>query len=112
MDKVKMDFAFFAIAFNIKKMCSTMAKRDIDGGICPKQNLITGIAPILYVKNQKFEGNSQNIASNTLQFDTPSFLVYVLSVNYRTLSFVICVPFAVSVRTTTTSLSTLFSVQV
>ena len=51
-------------------------------------------------------------ASNTLQFDTPSFLVYVLSVNYRTLSFVICVPFAVSVRTTTTSLSTLFSVQV
>ena len=90
MDKVKMDFAFFAIAFNIKKMCSTMAKRAIDGG----------------TQNEK-EG-----ASNTLQFDTPSFLVYVLSVNYRTLSFVICVPFAVSVRTTTTSLSTLFSVQV
>ena len=63
MDKVKMDFAFFAIAFNIKKMCSTMAKRAIDGGICPKQNLITGIAPILYVKNQKFEGNSQNMAA-------------------------------------------------
>lgn len=25
-DKVKMDFAFFAIAFNLKKMCSKMAK--------------------------------------------------------------------------------------
>ncbi len=27
MDKVKMDFAFFAIAFNLKKMCSKMAKQ-------------------------------------------------------------------------------------
>lgn len=26
MDKVRMDFAFFAIAFNLKKMCSKMAK--------------------------------------------------------------------------------------
>lgn len=26
IDKVKMDFVFFAIAFNLKKMCSTMAK--------------------------------------------------------------------------------------
>jgi len=26
MDKVKMDFAFFGIAFNLKKMCSKMAK--------------------------------------------------------------------------------------
>ena len=25
-DKVTMDFAFFAIAFNIKKMCSKIAK--------------------------------------------------------------------------------------
>ncbi len=27
MDKVKMDFAFFAIAFNIKKMCSKINKK-------------------------------------------------------------------------------------
>ena len=31
-DKVTMDFAFFAIAFNIKKMCSRTAKRDRYGG--------------------------------------------------------------------------------
>lgn len=31
-DKVSMDFAFFAIAFNIKKMCSKMAKQTINGG--------------------------------------------------------------------------------
>ena len=29
-DKVFMDFAFFAIAFNIKKMCAKMAKEGID----------------------------------------------------------------------------------
>ena len=27
MDNVKMDFAFFAIAFNIKKMCSKINKK-------------------------------------------------------------------------------------
>ena len=27
MDKVKMDFAFFAIAFNTKKMCSKINKK-------------------------------------------------------------------------------------
>ena len=27
MDKVKMDFAFFAIAFNIKKLCSKINKK-------------------------------------------------------------------------------------
>jgi len=31
-DKVTMDFAFFAIAFNIKKMCSKIAKQAINGG--------------------------------------------------------------------------------
>ncbi len=29
-DKVFMDFAFFAVAFNIKKMCAKMAKEGID----------------------------------------------------------------------------------
>ena len=63
IDKVKMDFAFFAIAFNLKKMCSTMAKRAINGGFCPEQKPITGIAMILYVENSKFERNSQNLAA-------------------------------------------------
>ena len=31
MDKVKMDFAFFAIAFNLKKMCSKIAKQAKNG---------------------------------------------------------------------------------
>ena len=29
-DKIFMDFAFFAIAFNIKKMCAKMAKEGMD----------------------------------------------------------------------------------
>ena len=32
-DKVTKDFAFFAIAFNIKKMCSTIAKQAKNGVI-------------------------------------------------------------------------------
>ena len=35
MDKVKMDFAFFAIAFNLKKMCSKIAKQARNGGNTP-----------------------------------------------------------------------------
>ena len=34
-DKVTMDFAFFAIAFNIKKMCPKTAKQTKKGGIAP-----------------------------------------------------------------------------
>ena len=30
-DKVTMDFAFFAIAFNIKKMCRKLSKQGIEG---------------------------------------------------------------------------------
>ena len=54
MDKVKMDFAFFAIAFNLKKMCSKMAKRAIDGDNCPKQGQITGIAVISWSQRSCF----------------------------------------------------------
>lgn len=63
IDKVKMDFVFFAIAFNLKKMCSIMAKKSINGGICPEQSQITGIAMILYVENSKFKGDTQNMAA-------------------------------------------------
>ena len=34
-DKVSMDFAFFAIALNIKKMCSKIAKQSKNGGNTP-----------------------------------------------------------------------------
>ena len=35
LDKVRMDFAFFAIAFNFKKMCSKMKKSVKNGGESP-----------------------------------------------------------------------------
>lgn len=38
-DKVTMDFAFFAIAFNIKKMCSKMASKAKNGGNTPPSGL-------------------------------------------------------------------------
>ena len=55
--------AVFAIAFNLKKMCSTMTKLGINGGFCPKQKQITDIAIIFYVKKLRFEGNSQYLAA-------------------------------------------------
>lgn len=63
IDKVKMDFAFFAIAFNLKKMCSTIAKRAFKGGHCPKTNPNMVVLLILYAKNQRFVGYSQNMAA-------------------------------------------------
>ena len=39
MDKVKMDFAFFAIAFNLKKMCSKIEKQAKSGGNTPQSGL-------------------------------------------------------------------------
>ena len=38
-DKVTMDFAFFAIAFNLKKMCSKTAKQTKNGGNTPHSGL-------------------------------------------------------------------------
>lgn len=63
IDKVRMDFAFFAIAFNLKKMCSIMAKRAIKGEIYTKQNRFVGISLFLYAKKQRLERNSQNMAA-------------------------------------------------
>ncbi len=45
-DKVTMDFAFFAIAFNIKKMCSKIAKQTINGGNTPHFGLFIAILRI------------------------------------------------------------------
>ena len=50
-DKVTMDFAFFAIAFNLKKMCARITKNtqnDGKGGFTPSQSLIFVIlSPIM-----------------------------------------------------------------
>lgn len=63
IDKVRMDFAFFAIAFNLKKMCSIMAKRAIKGENYTKQNRFVGISLFLYAKKQRLERSSQNMAA-------------------------------------------------
>lgn len=58
-DKVSMDFAFLAIAFNLKKMCSKMAKQVKNGGNTPPN------APFLYTsvfwlpENRIFYENQQ-----------------------------------------------------
>lgn len=50
-DKVTMDFAFFAIAFDIGKMCSKMAKRAKKGGNTPF------FGPFLHICRILFPGN-------------------------------------------------------
>lgn len=42
-----MDFAFFAIAFNLKKMCSKIAKQAKIGGKSPQSGLILHFCRIL-----------------------------------------------------------------
>ncbi len=51
IDKVTMDFAFFAIAFNIKKMCSRIAKQRKNGGNTPHFGLIMNITITLAFEN-------------------------------------------------------------
>ena len=41
MNKVKMDFAFFAIAFNIKKMCSKINKKARESLLEPLIRLVS-----------------------------------------------------------------------
>lgn len=59
-DKVLMDFAFFAIAFNIKKMCSKMKKQAKDGGNTHQNGLFLIILQILPLVNRIFWRNPQN----------------------------------------------------
>ncbi len=54
MDKVKMDFAFFAIAFNLKKMCSKMAKQTKKGGNTPPFVLFLRFFRIMCPENRIF----------------------------------------------------------
>lgn len=53
-DKVTMDFAFFAIAFNIKKMCSKIAKQTINEGNTPHFGLFIAILRILPSESRIF----------------------------------------------------------
>lgn len=56
-DKVTMDFAFFAIAFNIKKMCSKIAKQTKNGGNTPHFGLFMIISRFLRFENPIFWKN-------------------------------------------------------
>ena len=51
-DKVSMDFAFFAIAFNIRKMCSKIAKQARNGGNTPHSGLFVHISRFLSDDNR------------------------------------------------------------
>ena len=63
LDKVTMDFAFFAIAFNIKKMCSKIAKQSPKGGNTPKSGLFLLIFRIIRPENRIFWTNGQKSAA-------------------------------------------------
>lgn len=54
LDKVKMDFAFFAIAFNLKKMCSKIAKQVKKGGNTPPSCLFLLFYQIIRPENRIF----------------------------------------------------------
>ncbi len=58
-DKVTMDFAFFAIAFNIKKICSKIAKQTQNGGNTPHFGLFARITEFLPLENRIFWKNPQ-----------------------------------------------------
>lgn len=66
MDKVNMDFAFFAIAFNLKKMCSKIAKQAKKGGNTPPSGLFLLFYPIILTENRTFlKVHKKSIASSS-----------------------------------------------
>lgn len=56
-DKVTIDFAFFAIAFNIKKMCSKIAKQTQNGGNTHQNGLFLPVCGILPPEERIFWDN-------------------------------------------------------
>ena len=66
VDKVKMDFAFFAIAFNLKKMCSKIAQQAKNGGKSPQSGLILHFCRILRLENRIFRDYRQKTADSVL----------------------------------------------
>ena len=59
IDKVNMDFAFFAIAFNLKKMCSIIAKQTQNGENKPQIGLFLLLSHILHPENRIFWKNTK-----------------------------------------------------
>ena len=53
-DKVTMDFAFFAIAFNLKKMCNKIAKQANNGGNNPNNGTLLHLFQNLSFQNRIF----------------------------------------------------------
>ncbi len=62
-DKVTMDFAFFAIAFNIKKMCSRIAKQAKNGGNTPHFGPFLLISCFLSPENRIFWENPEKLVA-------------------------------------------------
>ena len=62
-DKVTMDFAFFAISFNLKKMCSKIAKQAKNGGNTPHFGLFMPVLGFLLPENRIFRKNHQKSAA-------------------------------------------------
>lgn len=62
-DKVTMDFAFFAISFNLKKMCSKIAKQAKNGGNTPHFGLFMPVLRFLHSENRIFRKNHQKSAA-------------------------------------------------
>lgn len=60
LDKVKMDFAFFAIAFNLNKMCSNISESAKTGNDGPCFGRFGFIARILFSENPIFFENDKN----------------------------------------------------
>ena len=62
-DKVTMDFAFFAISFNLKKMCSKIAKQAKNGENTPHFGLFMPVLGFLLPENRIFRKNHQKSAA-------------------------------------------------
>lgn len=62
-DKVQMDFAFFAIAFNIRKLCAKIARIARDGGDSPLLNPSVVYFSLLEPENLTFREIQQNLAA-------------------------------------------------
>jgi hypothetical protein len=58
-----MDFAFLAIAFNLKKMCSIMTKRAKNGGNNHKNDQFLHIPQFLPSENRIFWENRQKLVA-------------------------------------------------
>ena len=59
LDKVKMDFVFFAIAFNLKKMCSAIARKGKIGDNTPLYNLLLCLFMVFGLQKKTYNENYQ-----------------------------------------------------